>query len=166
MINNGTVVNQINSLIVGLFKIIQFFKTPNYETKPKLSFSIFFQVWLEAYLTNGKLSKSNVAEFHTLPAPAAPLAPLTGSDTVQTDEKNNYFRSMVAAAIIAAVGILAFVIVLYFYLRRNVTYTHTINKERPGTPSSYENNGFKETNMNSVQSLEMDSTSNGHKHNP
>ena len=121
---------------------------------------------MEAYLTNGKLTKSNVAEFQTPPASSAPLAPLTDSDNAQTEENNNYYRSMVAAAIIAAVGILAFVIVLYFYLRRNVTYTHTINKERPETPSSYENNGFKETNMNSAQSLEMDRVANGHKHNP
>ena len=34
-------------------------------------------------------------------------------------------------------------IVLYFYMRRNVTYTHTINKERPSSSSdqSYLNAG-------------------------
>ena len=63
---------------------------------------------------------------------------------------------MVAAAIIAAFALLAFVVVLYFYMKRNITYKATITKERPPSGGSYDNNGFKELDAaNSGQSIEM-----------
>jgi len=119
-----------------------------------------YQIWLEAYLTNGKTKKSNVVEFHTLPDdPSA----LPDSQKISADgSDSNYYGSMVAAAIVAAFAILGLLVVLYFYLRRHTTYKATITKERPPSKSSaYDNQGFKgyETDANvnhtNTQSFEM-----------
>merc|ERR1711874_102068 len=119
-----------------------------------------YQIWLEAYLTNGKTKKSNVVEFHTLPK--IPVA-LPDSQRIESGESgDSYYGSMVAAAIVAAFAILGLLIVLYFYLRRHTTYKATITKERPpSTSSAYDNQGFKgyETDANvnhtNTQSFEM-----------
>jgi len=119
-----------------------------------------YQIWLEAYLTNGKTKKSNVVEFHTLPEdPSA----LPDSQKIGYEESDDdYYGSMVAAAIVAAFAILGLLVVLYFYLRRHTTYKATITKERPpSTSSAYDNQGFKgyETDANvnhtNTQSFEM-----------
>lgn len=119
-----------------------------------------YQIWLEAYLTNGKTKKSNVVEFHTLPE--IPIV-LPDSQRIESGESSDsYYGSMVAAAIVAAFAILGLLIVLYFYLRRHTTYKATITKERPpSTSSAYDNQGFKgyETDANvnhtNTQSFEM-----------
>jgi len=119
-----------------------------------------YQIWLEAYLTNGKTKKSNVVEFHTLPdRPSA----LPDTQRIESEKSgDNYYSSMVAAAIVAAFAILGLLVVLYFYLRRHTTYKATITKERPpSTSSAYDNQGFKgyETDANvnhtTTQSFEM-----------
>merc|ERR1711860_153052 len=88
-----------------------------------------------------------------------------GEPNVKPRPVQDYYQSMAAVAIIATFAIVAFLIVLYFYMRRNVTYTHTINKERPSSSSdqSYLNAGFKEPGGGAApgQSLEMAGIQNG-----
>ena len=104
---------------------------------------MLLQIWLEAYLTNGKTSQSNVLEFETLPANPTSL-PALGED--KGAEGQNYYSSMVAAAIVATFALLGLVVVLYFYLRRHTTYKATITKERPASKAStaYDNTAFKD----------------------
>ena len=116
-------------------------------------------MWLEAYLTNGKMKKSNVAEFRTLSTrDQNSLSPLVGEKATPTGGKppRDFYGGMVAAAVIATFGLLGFVIVLYFYMKRNITYKATITKERPPSGGSYDNDGFKELDaVSSGQSIEM-----------
>ena len=74
-----------------------------------------YQIWLEAYLTNGKTIQSNVLTFHT---PSA--LPTTRDEGVV--EEHSYYSSMVAATIVATFALMGLAIILYFYLRRHTTY--------------------------------------------
>ena len=115
-----------------------------------------YQIWLEAYLTNGKIVKSNVEEFRTQTSSYSPPVPRT-DEPVSSD----YYQSMVAAAIIAALALLVLVVILYFYLKRHTTYKATITKPPPtsttinGNSASYDNPAFKgfESDNNLNQTL-------------
>ena len=127
----------------SVFKISNI-DSPKRITVTRLNSELDYQIWLEAYLTNGKIIKSNVHEFRTLPRDPSAQPAKTG----QTE--NNYYQSMVAAAIVAAVALFALFIILYFYLKRHTTYTATITKERPvnngnnsNSTSAYDNPAFK-----------------------
>lgn len=139
------------------------FKIPKIDSPKRIEIGnllpgIRYQVWIEAYLTNGKTKKTNVEEFETLPGEAK--LPSEAQPN-KSDPNNDYYNSMVAAAIVAAFAILAFLIVLYFYLRRNITYKATITKDPPKFNPAYDNRGFKdfESERSSVsqtsQNIEM-----------
>ena len=78
-----------------------------------------YQIWLEAYLTNGKTIQSNVLTFHTETVDPSAL-PTTRDEGVV--EEHSYYSSMVAAAIVATFALMGLAIILYFYLRRHTTY--------------------------------------------
>jgi len=115
-----------------------------------------YQIWLEAYLTNGKIVKSNVEEFRTHTSSYSLAVPRT--DEAQSTD---YYQSMVAAAIIAALALLVLVVILYFYLKRHTTYKANITKPPPtsstinGNSASYDNPAFKgfESDNNLNQTL-------------
>ena len=103
-----------------------------------------YQIWLEAYLTNGKTIASNVLTFHT--KIVDPSALPTTRDEEGVEQEHSYYSSMVAAAIVATFALMGLAIILYFYLRRHTTYKvssftrllsksynfqATITKERP-----------------------------------
>merc|ERR1711953_1359366 len=113
----------------SVFKISNI-NSPKRITVTRLDSELDYQIWLEAYLTNGKIIKSNVEEFRTLPSdPSSQPAKL--EEFADGKKKNNFYQSMVAAAIVAAVALFALFIILYLYLKRHTTYTATITKERP-----------------------------------
>ena len=78
------------------------------------------QIWLEAYLTNGRISQSNVVEFQSLSS-APQTLPALGQE-VEKASAGDYYSSMVAAAIVATFALMGLAVVLYFYLRRHTTY--------------------------------------------
>ena len=78
-----------------------------------------YQIWLEAYLTNGKTIQSNVLTFHTDTVDPSAL-PTTRDEGMM--EEHSYYSSMVAAAIVATFALMGLAIILYFYLRRHTTY--------------------------------------------
>ena len=132
----------------SVFKISKI-DSPKRITVSRLYSDLDYQIWLEAYLTNGKIIKSNVEEFRTLPSdPSSQPAKL--EEFADGEKKNNFYQSMVAAAIVAAVALFALFIILYLYLKRHTTYTATITKERPvnngnnsNSASAYDNMAFK-----------------------
>ena len=79
-----------------------------------------YQIWLEAYLTNGKTIASNVLTFHT--KRVDPSALPTTRDEEAVEQEHSYYSSMVAAAIVATFALMGLAIILYFYLRRHTTY--------------------------------------------
>ena len=79
-----------------------------------------YQIWLEAYLTNGKTIASNVLTFHT--KRVDPSALPTTRDEEGKEQEHSYYSSMVAAAIVATFALMGLAIILYFYLRRHTTY--------------------------------------------
>jgi len=138
-----------------------------------------YQIWLEAYLTNGKTIQSNVLTFHTDTVDPSAL-PTTRDEGMM--EEHSYYSSMVAAAIVATFALMGLAIILYFYLRRHTTYKATITKDRPASNAStaYDNSAFKDfdrsppSQANSGQTFELgnfpglDAENNGiaNKHNP
>jgi hypothetical protein len=120
-----------------------------------------YQIWLESYLTNGKIVKSNVEEFRTQESPyvSAPALP-----EAQGDGANAYYQSMVAASIIAAIALLILVVILWFYIKRHTTYKATITKAPPptnnGNTGAYDNPAFKgfENDGNRNQTLPSSAT--------
>ena len=122
---------------------------------------------MEAYLTNGKMTKSNVAEFRTLIRTTDEQPTTILGAQPSTENKNDpsiynsanttsYYESMVAAAIVASFAILAFLIVLYFYMRRNVTYTHTINKPNSSSGGGGRlNNSYDNSSLSSASGFKV-----------
>ena len=56
--------------------------------------------------------------------------PSTAEEGSATEEEDSsyYYRVMVALAIVFTFAIVAFLVLLYFYLHQNITYTVTMNK--------------------------------------
>merc|ERR1711988_761183 len=132
----------------SVFKISKI-DSPKRISVSRLYSDLDYQIWLEAYLTNGKIIKSNVKEFRTLPTDPS-SQPAKMKEYAEGEKTNNFYQSMVAAAIVAAVALFALFIIPYLYLKRHTTYTATITKERPvangnnsQSASAYDNMAFK-----------------------
>ncbi|XP_030763341.1 putative epidermal cell surface receptor isoform X2 [Sitophilus oryzae] len=93
-----------------------------------------YRLWLEVYLTNGKIKTSNVQEFVTKPraAPAlgASVEKELRSDFVDT-ARSDYYGPLVIVAILAAIAILSTLILLLILVRR-----HNQNKAAITPPSA------------------------------
>ena len=146
----NTVISREESSVFKISKI----DSPKRLLVTGLEPDLDYQIWLESYLTNGKIVKSNVEEFRTLTA-SSPGSALPSSED---QPKSDYYQSMVAAAVIAAISLLVLVIILYFYLKRFTTYKATITKEPP--TSSKNVNGVASYDNPAFKGFENDSNSN------
>ncbi|XP_037558245.1 putative epidermal cell surface receptor isoform X2 [Dermacentor silvarum] len=120
-----------------------------------------YKVWVEAYLTNGKTTTSNIMDFHTKPGPP-PTTTTTSTTTSTTTESNEiedskavalhsvhqdnstaeaYYIALIVVAIVAAVAGLAFAVVLVLLLRRQSTAKAPIT--RNPSESAYDNPTYK-----------------------
>ncbi|XP_046995960.1 putative epidermal cell surface receptor isoform X1 [Schistocerca americana] len=120
-----------------------------------------YRLWLEAYLTNGKIKKSNVKDFMTKPASVAPegnsiQGKLEGAPVTPVQTANSYYSPLVAVAILAAISTLAAVILLLVLLRKHGQNKAAISAGRK-SQSAYDNPSYKTcdstgptTNGNSV----------------
>lgn len=94
-----------------------------------------YQVWLEAYLRNGKVFQSNVVDLKTTDVedPKEMASPSRGSsssppgNSANSLEGDSYYNAMVVAAIVAAFALLALFVVTALYLKRTTTYKAIIS---------------------------------------
>ena len=138
----NTVIEREESSVFKISKI----DSPKRLLVTGLDQDLDYQIWLESYLTNGKIVKSNVEEFRTLKS----TYPASALPSSEDQPKADYYQSMVAASVIAAIALLVLVIILYFYLKRFTTYKATITKDPPtppkngnGVATAYDNPAFK-----------------------
>jgi len=103
-----------------------------------------YQVWLEAYLKNGKKRVSEVQEFITLPGELGKAEQIRGEQdgSEGRQQTQTYYSGMVAAAIIAAIAILLCIIVALLLVRKSSRRKEPISPARKNGPS-YENPAFK-----------------------
>ncbi|XP_021921716.1 putative epidermal cell surface receptor isoform X2 [Zootermopsis nevadensis] len=106
-----------------------------------------YRLWLEVYLTNGKIKKSNVQDFITKPgavpsAGATQQGKLKGEDPEPLVEKADYYGPLVAVAIIAALAILAALILLLILMKKHGHHKAAISATRK-SQSAYDNPSYK-----------------------
>ena len=68
---------------------------------------------------------------------------LTEPHTSNGKNSKNYYMSMIIAAVIAAVALLALIIVTGLYLKRTTTYKAIISGDRKSHKASFTNRAFK-----------------------
>ncbi|XP_037072044.1 putative epidermal cell surface receptor [Pollicipes pollicipes] len=109
-----------------------------------------YQVWLEAYLKNGKKRVSEVREFDTKPGQLGKPEEIrdeSAGDALGTrDPPNNYYSGMVAAAIIATMAILLCLFLAFLLVRRASRAAVEPAAARKNGPS-YDNPAFKNSEL-------------------
>jgi len=106
-----------------------------------------YRLWLEVYLTNGKIKKSNVQDFITKPGSvpsvgATQQGKLKGEDPEPLVEKADYYGPLVAVAIIAALAIVAALILLLILMKKHGHNKAAISATRK-SQSAYDNPSYK-----------------------
>ncbi|XP_068895626.1 putative epidermal cell surface receptor isoform X3 [Tenebrio molitor] len=106
-----------------------------------------YRLWLEVYLTNGKIKTSNVQDFITKPRVAPALGASTQQDKLSAAEhreKGDYYGPLVIVAILAAIAILSTLILLLILVRRHNQNKAAITPPPPRvSQSAYDNPTYK-----------------------
>ncbi|XP_060536769.1 putative epidermal cell surface receptor isoform X1 [Cylas formicarius] len=108
-----------------------------------------YRLWLEVYLTNGKIKTSNVQDFISKPRTGPNLSSSSQHDKLSRaelveDARGDYYGPLVIVAILAAIAILSTLILLLILVRR-----HNQNKAAITPPtarisqSAYDNPTYK-----------------------
>ncbi|XP_042237938.1 LOW QUALITY PROTEIN: uncharacterized protein LOC121876666 [Homarus americanus] len=109
-----------------------------HELKPDVE----YQVWIEAYLSNGRKKKSNVLTITTragqLPKPERSEV---DPSTKESKDSEGYYPALVAVAIIAAIACLGFLGLLIILLRKQSHAKAHINSARNN--AAYDNPSYK-----------------------
>ncbi|XP_044744225.1 putative epidermal cell surface receptor [Coccinella septempunctata] len=105
-----------------------------------------YRLWLEVYLTNGKIKTSNVQDFLTKPR-AAPVLGSSSRDKLSRDEeldsKGDYYAPLVIVAILAAIAIMSTLVLLLVLLRRHNQNKAAITPPSRICQSAYDNPTYK-----------------------
>ncbi|GLG97973.1 Putative epidermal cell surface receptor [Gryllus bimaculatus] len=105
-----------------------------------------YRLWLEVYLTNGKIKKSNVQDFSTRPGSVASVGSShqgkLESAASPVKEAADYYSPLVAVAILAALAIMATLILLLMLMKRRGQTKAAISAGRK-SQSAYDNPSYK-----------------------
>ncbi|XP_065331809.1 uncharacterized protein sas isoform X2 [Cloeon dipterum] len=105
-----------------------------------------YRIWLEAFLTNGKIKKSDVRTFTTKPG----LLPSAGaSERVAEQPRGDYYGALVGVSVFAALLVVALVILLMIMVRRQHSVTANITP-RGKSEAAFDNPSFKNSDEPAV----------------
>ncbi|RZC41146.1 epidermal cell surface receptor, partial [Asbolus verrucosus] len=106
-----------------------------------------YRLWLEVYLTNGKIKTSNVQDFITKPRVAPALGASSQQDKLSAGEhrenKGDYYGPLVIVAILASIAILSTLILLLILVRRHNQNKAAITPPARVSQSAYDNPTYK-----------------------
>ncbi|KAL1129700.1 hypothetical protein AAG570_012644 [Ranatra chinensis] len=107
-----------------------------------------YHLWLEAYLTNGKIKKSNVQDFTTKRGLSSPDdIRQAKSEGTPIQQETDYYGSLVGVSILAAIAILAALGLLYLLVHKRGHNKAPITAAVPRKPgphtTAYDNPSYK-----------------------
>ncbi|XP_031340198.1 putative epidermal cell surface receptor isoform X2 [Photinus pyralis] len=128
------------------------FKMAKRDSPPKATImdlkpGIRYRLWLEIYLTNGRIKTSNVQDFVTKPRSAPTLSASTQQGKLESEElsphKGDYYGPLVIVAILAAIAIISTLILLLILVKRHNQNKAAITSPPRVTQSAYDNPTYK-----------------------
>ncbi|XP_011702394.1 PREDICTED: putative epidermal cell surface receptor, partial [Wasmannia auropunctata] len=102
-----------------------------------------YRLWLEIYLTNGRIKKSNVQDFVTKPGVllSATVSQQAGKFASLPLHEGDYYGPLVIVAIVASLAILSTLILLMMLMKRRTSSKADISPRK--TTSAYDNPSYK-----------------------
>ncbi|XP_018372866.1 PREDICTED: putative epidermal cell surface receptor isoform X1 [Trachymyrmex cornetzi] len=102
-----------------------------------------YRLWLEIYLTNGRIKKSNVQDFVTKPGVLLPItvAQQAGKFVTLPLHDGDYYGPLVVVAIVASLAILSTLILSMILMKRRTSSKADISPRK--TTSAYDNPSYK-----------------------
>lgn len=100
-----------------------------------------YRLWLEIYLTNGRIKKSNVQDFVTKPGVLLPATISQGKLASLPFHEGDYYGPLVVVAIVASLAILSTLILLMMLMKRRTSSKADISSRK--STSAYDNPSYK-----------------------
>lgn len=101
-----------------------------------------YRLWLEIYLTNGRIKKSNVQDFVTKPGVLLPATvSQQGKLASLPFHEGDYYGPLVVVAIVASLAILSTLILLMMLMKRRTSSKADISSRK--STSAYDNPSYK-----------------------
>ncbi|XP_060826436.1 putative epidermal cell surface receptor [Bombus pascuorum] len=102
-----------------------------------------YRLWLEVYLTNGRIKKSNVQDFVTKPGVLLPatVSQQAGKLASLPLHEGDYYGPLVVVAIVASLAILSTLILLMMLMKRRTSSKADISSRK--STSAYDNPSYK-----------------------
>ncbi|XP_026670875.1 putative epidermal cell surface receptor isoform X1 [Ceratina calcarata] len=124
------------------------FKIAKRDSHPKTVISDLkpgtrYRLWLEVYLTNGRIKKSNVQDFVTKPGVLLPatVSQQAGKLASLPIHEGDYYGPLVVVAIVASLAILSTLILLMMLMKRRTSSKADISSRK--STSAYDNPSYK-----------------------